>query len=262
MRTATRIQFAIFSLAHAAVGCSSSTTNNTVVATCGPGTTLVDGTCVVEVDGGAGDSSPNSEVSASDTGGTDTAKLETGGADSTTDAATDGAKDALAPADPCPTLGPKVINCRAACGPVDARCDALKCQLDIARPVVLADIELTKDSMPLTIVLPDVDLADYYCDHAVCGPDAVRPAYGFAFRVVNSPDYAQAVIRSEAPWDLGTFTPESHYCANWVDRASAYGRRCFDISATDTVLITTNVVSPGRTLTITPVDVGTITGCP
>lgn len=160
-------------------------------ASCGPGTVLVDGVCVVSdasadvtVDGGLDGSQPaDSSAPADATIGSDTSDVASGGGD------------------PCPTT-PIAFNCSKTCDGPSANCGQLKCQVD---PKVVRIDDATK--LPIIIRLPDKPGIDPACPKD-CS-EKPQPAFGIRFEV-SLP--VSVRIRVEAPWRIGLYETGKPYC--------------------------------------------------
>lgn len=210
------------------VACSSTTSNTNIIeANCGPGTILVDASCV-PADVGEADAQP-SDTADDAASGEDSASTDSSPTDATSpdaDASTDGGSDTSDDADAGSSCMGLDYNCSTTCGGPDATCSF--CGDSLA-------IDMTSRTR-VVVRVPALTAASTECAK-VC---KVAPAAGLAFLVsVRPEEQATAAIRATTTpgdWSLTSTachtTSHSPQCRVTITTFSIW--RYFDATTTST----------------------------
>jgi len=219
------------------LGCS--TTNNTTVVDtkCGPGTELVDGTCVpTSMDAAADQSSPPDTATPLDSSTTDGSLVET---------APDAPVDTFALGDPCPAK-PVDVNCSSSCAgsPTQLNCSKVKCGTPFA-----STLRVKETDLPFVMRTPDKPGTDPACAASTCAPTSAL-AYGMFIRTVFlAGNYFKATVAP--PWQFYQHTGGDYYCP-----AAEWGQ-CIVAAGTDVLVGTRDPSAVPRNVVFEPVPYGT-----
>ncbi len=228
------------------VGCGSNEAAPTN-ASCGPGTVLVDDTCIPEapVDAAAEETTPFDAAVTADTAPVDGAPAADSRpviADGAIDATKDGAMDGGSGSDPCPTKVANV-NCSSTCpgATVQLNCSRVRCGSSLTSMVVVKDADL-----PFVLRTPDKPGVDPACPTS-CSSGSF--AYGMHLRISTLGSTFKITVG--APWavfDVGG----DPFCP-----ATTHGQ-CFTATSSYGFLVgTTDPNAPTRNVLIQTVPYGT-----
>lgn len=217
--------------------CSSGGESHAV--TCGPGTELVDGTCVVSDASSADATSSDSLPSADTTTATDDRTPDVAVSE-VTDAKTDASSSS---SDPCPST-PMIVNCSKTCGGPTSNCWQAECPAAPSSPTYVK-----VGAVPAVVRTPDKPGRHLFC------PCEIPSGGGSVYSLVVSLDLGttKLVKVTVGPgWRLPTGTSASNWCGELSDK-----RTCRIFSGSTSVLITTDDANaPSRNVEIVAATAG------
>lgn len=202
--------------------CSSGGESHTV--TCGPGTELVDGTCVAidasTSDAASSDSVPSTETATATDDGTPDVL-----ASDVTDATADVASSS---SDPCPSVA-MAVNCSKTCGGASANCAKAECPA--TDPVITLALRIT-NSLPTVVRTPEKPGKFLPCECAI--PSAGGSLYSLLV-ALDAGAGKLVKVTVGTGWRLASPTSTNPWCGEPGDN-----RRCRIVSGNSGVLITTD----------------------